>query len=133
MQDELGIVYLIDTAQQFWSGMLLLLILLGPYSNHAVELEDILDLPDDEAPTLSLLDATLRRSLVLCATYHGTCQRFHLIEEALNCLYSTEQYLQSPLQLEHACNMLLDSELFAFHSERMCEIIADDTQTVRLP
>ena len=28
--------------------------------------------------------------------------------------------------------MLLDSELFAFHSERMCEIIADDTRTVRL-
>jgi hypothetical protein len=23
MQDELGIVYLIDTAQQFWSGVLL--------------------------------------------------------------------------------------------------------------
>jgi hypothetical protein len=81
MQDELGIVYLIYTAQQFWSGTLLLLML-GPYSNHAVELEDILDLPDDEAPTLSLLDATLRRSLVLCATYHGTSQRFH--REALN-------------------------------------------------
>jgi len=29
--------------------------------------------------------------------------------------------------------MLLDSELFAFHSERMCEIIVDDAQTVRLP
>ena len=29
--------------------------------------------------------------------------------------------------------MLLDSELFAFHSERMSEIISDDTQTVRLP
>jgi hypothetical protein len=83
MQDELGIVYLIDTAQQFWSGTLLLLML-GPYSNHAVELEDILDLPEDEAPTLSLLDATLRRFLVLCVTYHGMCQRFYLIEEALN-------------------------------------------------
>ncbi|KAF8812814.1 hypothetical protein BYT27DRAFT_7182270 [Phlegmacium glaucopus] len=97
MQDELGIVYLIDTPQQFWS-----------------ELEDILGLPEDEAPTLSLLDATLRRYLVLCATYH-------------------EQYLQSPLQLEHACNMLLDSELFAFHSERMCEIIVDDAQRTTDP
>ena len=83
MQDELGIVYLIDTAQQFWSGTLLLLFL-GPYSNHAVELEDILVLPDDEVPTLSLLDATLRRFLVLCATYHGMCQRFYQIEDALN-------------------------------------------------
>ena len=132
MQDELGIVYLIDTAQQFWSGTLFL-IMLRPYSDHAIELEDILDLPDNEAPTLSLLDATLRRFLVLCATYHGMYQRFYLIERAFNCLHPTEQYLQSPLQLEHACNMLLDSELFAFHSERMCEIIADDTQTVRFP
>ncbi|KAF8153062.1 hypothetical protein B0H34DRAFT_90295 [Crassisporium funariophilum] len=97
MQDELGIIYLIDSAQQFWS-----------------ELEDILKLPQDDAPTLSLLDATLRRFLGLCATYH-------------------EQYLQSPLQLEHACNLLLDSELFEFHSERMCDILVDDAQTATDP
>jgi len=42
-----------------------------------------------------------------------------------------EQYLQSPLQLEHACNLILDSELFVFHSERMCEILVDDAQSVR--
>lgn len=41
-----------------------------------------------------------------------------------------EQYLQSPLQFEHACTLLLDSELFEFHSERMCEIIVDDAQAV---
>lgn len=41
-----------------------------------------------------------------------------------------EQYLQSPLQLQHACDLLLSSELFAFHSERMSEILTDDTQTV---
>jgi len=29
--------------------------------------------------------------------------------------------------------MLLDSELFEFHSERMCEIIMDDTQAVSPP
>jgi hypothetical protein len=34
-----------------------------------------------------------------------------------------EQYLQSPSQLEHACELLLDSDLFAFYSERMCEIL----------
>ncbi|KAF8960869.1 hypothetical protein BDZ97DRAFT_1273337 [Flammula alnicola] len=97
MQDDLGIVYLIDSAQQFWS-----------------ELEDILRLPQDEAPTLSLLDATLRHFMALCATYH-------------------EQYLQSPLQLEHACNLLVDSELFEFHSERMVDIIIDDARTITDP
>lgn len=42
----------------------------------------------------------------------------------------TEQYLQSPLQLEHACDLILDSELFAFHSERMCEILTDEVAVV---
>lgn len=45
-------------------------------------------------------------------------------------ILSAEQYLQSPLQLEHACQLLLDSELFAFHSERMCELAIDDVQSV---
>ncbi|KAJ7230857.1 hypothetical protein B0H12DRAFT_1192857 [Mycena haematopus] len=93
MEDDLGIVYLVENAQQFWS-----------------ELEDILQLPKDEAHTLSLLDATLKRYLALCAAYH-------------------EQYLQSPLQLEHACNLIVESELFAFHSERMCEILADEARS----
>ncbi|KAJ6624754.1 hypothetical protein B0H10DRAFT_2186560 [Mycena sp. CBHHK59/15] len=93
MEDDLGIVYLVDNAQQFWS-----------------ELEDILELPKDEVHTLTLLDATLKRYLALCAAYH-------------------EQYLQSPLQLEHACNLMVESELFAFHSERMCEILADEARS----
>jgi hypothetical protein len=42
-----------------------------------------------------------------------------------------EQYLQSPMQLEHACTLILNSELFVFHSERMCEILVDDAQRVR--
>lgn len=41
-----------------------------------------------------------------------------------------ELYLQSPLQLEHACDFILDSELFAFHSERMCEILIDEAAGV---
>ncbi|KAI0252757.1 hypothetical protein BJV78DRAFT_1281353 [Lactifluus subvellereus] len=86
--DGFGIVYLIENAQQFWS-----------------ELEDILKIPGNAS--LSLIDATLKRSIAFCASYH-------------------EQYLQSPLQLEHACNFILDSELFAFHSERMCEILTDE-------
>ncbi|KAH8987606.1 hypothetical protein EDB92DRAFT_1948437 [Lactarius akahatsu] len=86
--DGFGIVYLIDNAQQFWS-----------------ELEDILKIPGNAS--LSLLDATLKRSIAFSASYH-------------------EHYLQSPLQLEHACNLIFDSELFAFHSERMCEILTDE-------
>lgn len=69
------------------------------------ELEDILKIPENAS--LSLLDSTLKRSLTFCASHH-------------------EQYLQSPLQLEHACGMIFDSELFAFHSERMCEILTDE-------
>ncbi|KDQ56797.1 hypothetical protein JAAARDRAFT_36278 [Jaapia argillacea MUCL 33604] len=72
------------------------------------ELDDILHFPSDA--TLSQLDAALRRFVALCGVYH-------------------EQYLQSPLQLEHAGELLLDSELFKFHSERMCEILLDDSQS----
>ncbi|KAI0260013.1 hypothetical protein BC834DRAFT_903129 [Gloeopeniophorella convolvens] len=70
------------------------------------ELEDILRIPTNAS--LSLLDTTLKRAVAFCASYH-------------------EQYLQSPLQLEHACDLLLNTELFSFHSERMCEILADET------
>jgi len=45
-------------------------------------------------------------------------------------LVPTEHYLQSPLQLEHACGLILDSELFAFHSERMSEILTDEAAGV---
>lgn len=45
---------------------------------------------------------------------------------------STEQYLQSPLQMEHACDLLIASELFQFHSQRMTGILFNDTQKVRL-
>ncbi|KAF9788112.1 hypothetical protein BJ322DRAFT_606215 [Thelephora terrestris] len=71
------------------------------------ELEDILHLPSD--PTLSRLDSTLKRFVSFCASYH-------------------EQYLQTSMQLEHACELLLHSELFAFHSERMCDNIVDEVQ-----
>ncbi|EIW79662.1 hypothetical protein CONPUDRAFT_83017 [Coniophora puteana RWD-64-598 SS2] len=74
------------------------------------ELEDILRVPSDNTATLSMLDAALHRFVALCASYH-------------------EQFLQSPLQFEHACNLLLDSELFTFHSERMCELITEDIKS----
>ncbi|KZV72549.1 hypothetical protein PENSPDRAFT_649651 [Peniophora sp. CONT] len=76
------------------------------------ELEDILRLLPNA--TLSALDSALKRFVNFCSTYH-------------------EQYLQSPLQLEHAIGLLLDSELFEFHSERMCEIITDEARTTTDP
>ncbi|KAJ3544659.1 hypothetical protein NM688_g5716 [Phlebia brevispora] len=72
------------------------------------ELEDILHIPSDL--TLQQLDATLRRFVSFCACYH-------------------EQFLQDPLQLQHACDLLLASELFTFHSERMCDLLLEDAQT----
>ncbi|KLO18938.1 hypothetical protein SCHPADRAFT_844224 [Schizopora paradoxa] len=71
------------------------------------ELDEILHLPDDA--NLQQLDATLLRFVHFCATYH-------------------EQYLQTPVQLEHACTLLLQSELFEFHSERMRELLLKDAE-----
>lgn len=85
---DIGLVYHIDDAHQFWA-----------------ELEDTLRIP--ETATLSQIDGRLRLYVSLCATYH-------------------QQYLQTQLQLEHACTLLLDSELFAFHSERMSHLVIDD-------
>lgn len=41
-----------------------------------------------------------------------------------------DQYLSNRLQMEHACALLLNSELFAFHSERMCDNLVEDVQNV---
>ncbi|KAI0072901.1 hypothetical protein K474DRAFT_1678288 [Panus rudis PR-1116 ss-1] len=76
------------------------------------ELEEILHIPPD--CTLERLDNTLKSFISLCATYH-------------------EQYLQSPLQLEHSCDLVLQSELFQFHSERMCELLLKDAQETTDP
>ncbi|KAH8833744.1 hypothetical protein DL96DRAFT_1578218 [Flagelloscypha sp. PMI_526] len=79
------------------------------------ELEDKISFPPDHVPSLSQLDAALKGYIGFCATYH-------------------EQYLQSPLQLEHASHMLCDSsELFVFHSERMCELLCDEVQSTTNP
>ncbi|KAI0686446.1 hypothetical protein BC835DRAFT_1379547 [Cytidiella melzeri] len=93
--DGFGIVYIIENAQQFWS-----------------ELEDTLRIPNDL--TLEQLDATMRRFVSFCASYH-------------------EQYLQTPLQLEHSCDLLMASELFVFHSERMSELLLDDARSSTNP
>ncbi|KZT04939.1 uncharacterized protein LAESUDRAFT_750873 [Laetiporus sulphureus 93-53] len=76
------------------------------------ELEDILHIAD--GLTLDRLDSTLRRFISFCAAYH-------------------EQYLQSPWQMEHAFDFLVASELFTFHSERMSEILLEDSQQATDP
>jgi len=42
---------------------------------------------------------------------------------------SQERYLQTSLQLEHACSMLLESDIFSWHSERLSEIILSTAAT----
>ncbi|KAL5514679.1 hypothetical protein ACEPAG_1995 [Sanghuangporus baumii] len=76
------------------------------------ELEDIIRIPEDA--TLGQLDATLARFVSFCATYH-------------------EQYLQTPVQLEHACSLLLQCDLFTFHSERMRELLLEDAEKTTDP
>lgn len=72
------------------------------------ELEDILHI--SSSSSLSLLDAALRQFISICATYH-------------------QQYLQTPVQLEHACSLLLNSELFNSHSERLSSLVVSDSLT----
>ena len=84
-EDDFGITYYIENAQQFWSGTFrhtfhtlqllvrqkkLTILYCGP-SNLTPEIDDILRLPSDGSATLSVLDTALRRFVYLCASYHG--------------------------------------------------------------
>lgn len=81
-EDDFGITYYIENAQQFWSGTFrhtLHTSWLSEETYHIIyhdlsitlELDDILRLPSDDSATLSMLDAALRRFASLCASYHG--------------------------------------------------------------
>ncbi|KAG8857026.1 hypothetical protein FRB96_005956 [Tulasnella sp. 330] len=85
---DTGIVYHIETAQQFWA-----------------ELEDILHIPPDSS--LEALDQALETFITVCANNH-------------------ERFLQTNAQLEHACAVLLDTELFGVHSQRSTERVLKD-------
>ncbi|THH30825.1 hypothetical protein EUX98_g3362 [Antrodiella citrinella] len=76
------------------------------------EIEEILHVPTD--CTLSRLDAALKSFITLCSSYH-------------------EQFLQSPMQLEHSCDQLLFSDLFQYHSERMCDLLVQDARETTNP
>ncbi|WWC87254.1 uncharacterized protein L201_002142 [Kwoniella dendrophila CBS 6074] len=71
------------------------------------ELELIANIPD--SPTLAQLDGTLRLFVTFCAAYHDT-------------------YLTSAAEIQHAVELILESELFTFHYERMVGIIMSDAQ-----
>ncbi|TCD59853.1 hypothetical protein EIP91_011289, partial [Steccherinum ochraceum] len=88
-------VYIIETAQQFWS-----------------ELEETIHIPPD--CTLQRLDLALKSYVTLCSSYH-------------------ELFLQSPMQIEHSSDLLLSSELFTFHSERMSDLLLEDARTTTDP
>lgn len=89
MFDDLGIVYLIENAQQFWTGAFLgaraacftalaaPLIAKDRLTNLflCVEIEDILHILPDS--TLSVLDATLKRFISFCSGHHGA---FHALD-----------------------------------------------------
>ncbi|WRT65109.1 uncharacterized protein IL334_002051 [Kwoniella shivajii] len=71
------------------------------------EIDLIIDIPD--SPTLAQLDGTLKLFVTFCAAYH-------------------DKYLSSPAEIQHAIELILDSELFTFHYERMVGIIMADAQ-----
>jgi hypothetical protein len=114
----------------FWLSEETYCILYCGLSNPTPEIDDVLRLPSDGSATLSVLDTALRRFISLCASYHGQLLRLPFLHLVPIMILSAEHYLHSPLQLEHACQLLLDSELFAFHSERMCELAIEDVQSV---
>ena len=70
--DVFGVVYIIENAQQFWSGAhFSSYIAAHRLTPSDVELEDMLNIAD--GLTLERLDATLRRFISFCAAYHGEC------------------------------------------------------------
>ncbi|KAL5639584.1 hypothetical protein ACGC1H_006262 [Rhizoctonia solani] len=76
------------------------------------ELEDILHIPS--TASLNRIDSALRTFINFCSTYH-------------------EKYLSTPDQLEHAISLLLDSDIFAFHSDRSTEHLTSAAHTETNP
>ncbi|KAJ1300973.1 hypothetical protein OPQ81_003397 [Rhizoctonia solani] len=76
------------------------------------ELEDILHIPS--TASLNRIDSSLRAFIKFCSTYH-------------------EKYLSTSEQLEHAILLLLDSDIFAFHSDRSTEHLTAEAHTETNP
>ena len=73
--DPLGIVYHIEDSHQFWLGEPRIIIVEAKPVNLIVkldiELEDVIHIPSESTPTLSMLDSALKRFMSLCTSYHG--------------------------------------------------------------
>ncbi|KAG8950829.1 hypothetical protein FRC04_007061 [Tulasnella sp. 424] len=88
---DLGVVYHIETPQQFWA-----------------ELEDTINITTDTS--LAGIDYALRAFVTLCANNH-------------------DRFLQTNAQLDHACELLLESELIGTHSQRSTDHILNDAKS----
>ena len=44
-----------------------------------------------------------------------------------------ERYLSTPAQLDHSCQLLLDSDFFAFHSDRSCDLLLQEAKVQTNP
>ncbi|CAE6447791.1 unnamed protein product [Rhizoctonia solani] len=76
------------------------------------ELEDILHIPS--TASLNRIDSALRAFTKFCSNYH-------------------EKYLSTNEQLDHAVSLLLDSDIFAFHSDRSTEHLTSAAHTETNP
>lgn len=96
-------------------------------------------MPDD--CTLTQLDNTLRMFVTFCAAYHGAlsssvlsfvkprCDNRHMPTKPL--LIPTDEYLSSAQEMYQAIELLLESELYTFHYERMVALMMADALEVR--
>jgi len=66
---DIGIVYHIENAHQFWDGMSALLLAAVPVAHTHAELKDILSVPRTES--LSRIDNALKTFISFCAEYDG--------------------------------------------------------------
>lgn len=130
--DVFGITYIIENAQQFWSGECYAVPRAprGTLTERRNRARGYCPHPQRLHPRPTRCYAAqvhhFLRVLPRCVL------NFRRVRTKIDQLHA-EQYLQTPLQLEHSCDILLGSELFAFHSERMCELLMDDAKSVRTP
>src|SRR5258706_3936370 len=83
------------------------------------ELKDILSVSRTES--LSRIDNALKSFVSFCAEYDGKFLWLGLDAHAHECILG--RYLQTSLQLEHACTLLFDSDIFSWHSGRLSDML----------
>lgn len=117
---DIGIVYHIENAHQFWEGMSTLLLVVAVLVAHShTELKDILSVSRTES--LSRIDNALKSFVSFCAGYDGKFSWLGLDAHTYQSILA--RYLQTSLQLEHACTLLLDSDIFSWHSGRLSDML----------